>query len=78
MFSTEVQDLFLERAFTRISESEQHRGNAARLLKDAAENYPAWLDAVFSTALAVERALIGMGLSLPFGGSLIVVAARDE
>lgn len=41
-------------------------------------DYPRWLDVIFSTALAVERALISMGLSLPFGGSLIVVAARDE
>jgi len=39
--------------------------------------YPVWLDALFSTALAIERALIGAGISLPFGGSLIVVAVRD-
>jgi SAM-dependent methyltransferase len=41
-------------------------------------DYPKWLDALFSTALAVERAAIATGLSLPFGGSLLVVAARDE
>ena len=40
-------------------------------------DYPRWLDALFSTALAMERAAIAAGLSLPFGGSLIVVAARD-
>jgi SAM-dependent methyltransferase len=40
-------------------------------------DYPAWLDALFSAALTVERGLIALGLSLPFGGSLIVVAARD-
>lgn len=40
-------------------------------------DYPPWLDRFFSAALAVERALIGAGLSLPFGGSLIIVAARD-
>ncbi len=28
-------------------------------------------------ALAVERGLIALGISLPFGGSLIVVAVRD-
>jgi SAM-dependent methyltransferase len=39
-------------------------------------DYPGWLNALFSAALAVERAAIGMGLSLPFGGSLIVVAER--
>ena len=41
-------------------------------------DYPAWLDALFSAALAVERAAILAGLSLPFGGSLMIVAARDE
>jgi len=40
-------------------------------------DYPRWLDIIFSTALAIERAVISAGLSLPFGGSLIVVAARD-
>jgi len=40
-------------------------------------DYPAWLDGLFSAALAAERLAILRGLSLPFGGSLIVVAARD-
>ena len=40
-------------------------------------DYPRWLDALFSTALAIERAVIGAGLSLPFGGSLMIVAVRD-
>jgi len=39
-------------------------------------DYPAWLDALFSAALAIERAAIRAGLALPFGGSLIVVAVR--
>ena len=50
------------------------RGDAASDVHD----YPAWQDAVFSTALALERAAIGLGISLPFGGSLIVVAARND
>lgn len=40
-------------------------------------DYPRWLNAIFSFALAIERTVIGAGISLPFGGSLIVVAARD-
>ena len=32
---------------------------------------PRWLDALFSAALAVERAAIALGLGLPFGGSLL-------
>ena len=41
------------------------------------KDYPRWLDASFSSALAAERAVIAAGVSLPFGGSLLVVAARD-
>ncbi|MFO1161581.1 MAG: class I SAM-dependent methyltransferase [Reyranellaceae bacterium] len=53
-----------------------------RLLeRDDAESdvrdYPRWLDRLASAALAVERGVIGLGIGLPFGGSLIVVAARD-
>ena len=40
-------------------------------------DYPAWQDILFSAALAMERVAIGAGISLPFGGSLIIVAARD-
>ncbi len=39
--------------------------------------FPRWLDAPFSAALALERAAIATGLSLPFGGSLLIVAQRD-
>jgi cardiolipin synthase len=58
--SIEQQDPFLERAFARISESEQHPGNAVRLLKDAAENYPAWLDAIRTaeTSILFENYII--------------------
>jgi len=40
-------------------------------------DFPRWLDAIFSTALAVERAVIGAGIPLPFGGSLLIVAERN-
>ena len=40
-------------------------------------DYPRWLDALFSAALAIERAVVSAGISLPFGGSLLVVAVRD-
>jgi SAM-dependent methyltransferase len=40
-------------------------------------DYPHWLDRLFSAVLAFERFLIRRGLSLPFGGSLMIVAARD-
>jgi hypothetical protein len=40
-------------------------------------DFPRWLDSLFSMALTLERMAIGRGVSLPFGGSLILVAARD-
>jgi SAM-dependent methyltransferase len=49
------------------------RDDAASDVRD----FPRWLDALFSAALAVERAVISAGLRLPFGGSLLVVARRD-
>lgn len=49
------------------------RGDAESDVRD----YPRWLDTIFSTALAIERAVIGAGVSLPFGGSLLIVAVRD-
>jgi SAM-dependent methyltransferase len=40
--------------------------------------FPAWLDRLFSAVLACERFLIANGLSLPFGGSVMIVAARHD
>jgi len=42
----EPHDAILDRAFSRITGSEPVDGNRVRLLKDAGENYPAWLDAI--------------------------------
>ncbi len=42
---TEARDL-LDRAFARSSGAPLRAGNAVQLLRDAAENYPAWLDAI--------------------------------
>jgi cardiolipin synthase len=36
----------IDQAFTRASGAERIEGNRVRLLRDAAENYPAWLDAI--------------------------------
>jgi SAM-dependent methyltransferase len=40
-------------------------------------DYPRWLDGLCAAALAAERAVIGAGLDLPFGGSVMIVAARN-
>jgi SAM-dependent methyltransferase len=52
------------------------------LLNDASDhsdvrNFPRGLDMLFSAVLAFERRIITTGINLPFGGSLLVVAARD-
>ncbi|MDP1837942.1 MAG: class I SAM-dependent methyltransferase [Reyranella sp.] len=46
--------------------------------KSDVREYPSWQDAFFSAILAVERAIIATGVSLPFGGSLLVVAVRED
>ncbi len=51
------------------------RGDAAA--ESDVRDYPPWLDRLFSSALAAERLAIGAGVSLPFGGSFIVVAERN-
>jgi cardiolipin synthase A/B len=35
-----------EKAFSRVAETHLSTGNGVRLLRDAAENYPAWLEAI--------------------------------
>jgi SAM-dependent methyltransferase len=51
------------------------RGDSAA--ESDVRDYPSWLDRLFSMALAAERLAIGAGISLPFGGSFIVVAERN-
>ncbi|WP_114945992.1 phospholipase D-like domain-containing protein [Microvirga calopogonii] len=43
-----LDDLRLERAFSRIADSDLRQGNAIALLRDSRENYPAWLQAIRS------------------------------
>jgi SAM-dependent methyltransferase len=54
-----------------------HRLTESDEAESDVRDYPRWLDGLFAAALAVERAMIATGISLPFGGSLIIVAARD-
>jgi SAM-dependent methyltransferase len=39
---------------------------------------PAWIEAVGRTATGIERLLIRAGIALPFGGSVLAVAAKIE
>ena len=44
----------LEQAFSRASGTPLITGNRIRLLRDAAENYPAWLDAIANARQAIH------------------------
>jgi cardiolipin synthase len=39
-------DALASRSFCRVADARQFDGNAVRLLRDARQNYPAWLDAI--------------------------------
>ena len=41
------------------------------------QEYPPLLDRLFSAALALERRVIGAGLDLPFGASLMMIATKN-
>jgi cardiolipin synthase len=47
-------DTRLDRAFSRIADSDLRFGNAISLLRDARENYPAWLDAIRSARQVIH------------------------
>ena len=49
-----MDDALLDRAFARASGAPRRTGNVVRLLKDAAENYPAWLDAIAAARRTVH------------------------
>ena len=41
-------------------------------------DFPAWLDALFQGVLTIERLMIRIGFSLPYGGSILIVARRHD
>jgi len=43
-----------DQAFSRASGAPLREGNAVRILRDAAENYPAWLDAIHGARQAID------------------------
>src|SRR3989442_13455664 len=46
--------LLADQAFSRAAGAPLVHGNAVRLLRDARENYPAWLDAIGTAAASVH------------------------
>ena len=54
MATTDAALQLLDRAFARATGSPRIEGNAVRILRDAAENFPAWLEAI----AAAERTVL--------------------
>ena len=52
--SKKLARLAAEQLFTRVAGATPIDGNSLRLLRDAAENYPAWLDAIAAARLSVN------------------------
>ena len=42
------------------------------------QEMPAPINALFAAIIGLERRLIGWGVSLPFGGSILLVAQKGE
>jgi SAM-dependent methyltransferase len=38
--------------------------------------YPAWVEALFGSAMAIENRILRLGLALPFGGSVLAVGVK--
>ncbi|MEZ0172061.1 phosphatidylserine/phosphatidylglycerophosphate/cardiolipin synthase family protein [Microvirga sp. TS319] len=53
-YRTALDELRMERAFSRIADSDLRHGNAVRLLRNSKENYPAWLDAIGSAQAVIH------------------------
>ncbi|WP_445502456.1 phospholipase D-like domain-containing protein [Microvirga sp. G4-2] len=53
-YRTALDELRMERAFSRIADSDLRLGNDIRLLKNSRENYPAWLKAIRSAERVIH------------------------
>jgi cardiolipin synthase A/B len=53
-YRTALDELRMERAFSRIADSDLRQGNNIKLLKNSRENYPAWLEAIRSAECVIH------------------------
>lgn len=53
-YRTALDELRMERAFSRIADSDLRQGNDIKLLKNSRENYPAWLKAIRSAERVIH------------------------
>jgi SAM-dependent methyltransferase len=71
-----VFSLFPAMAASRILKKDQAPNQNNREKIDSEFNIPSWLNTLFRTLLKIDEWLIALGISLPFGGSLVAVAKK--
>jgi len=64
--------MLISRLFDRGSEQSQSDEQAL----EKRVKFPGFVNAIFDWFMRIDEALIGLGLSLPFGGTLVVVAKK--
>jgi SAM-dependent methyltransferase len=73
-----VFSLFPAMAASRFLKKEQAPNQNDRDKIDSEFNIPAWLNSIFRALLRIDEWLISLGISLPFGGSLVAVAKKKS
>lgn len=76
--SSFVFTLFPAMALSRLLKKEEAPDQANREKIDSEFNIPGWLNALFRNLLRVDEFFIRLGISLPFGGSLVAVAQKPH
>lgn len=71
-----VCSLFPAMALSRLLKKQEAPGQEEREKIDSEFNIPDWMNFLFRSILKLDEILIRMGLSLPFGGSLVAVAQK--
>lgn len=73
-----VCTLFPAMAASRMLKKDQTPQQNERDKIDSEFNIPNWLNTLFRAVLTIDEWLIQMGISLPFGGSLVAVAQKKN
>lgn len=71
-----VCSLFPAMALSRLLKKQEAPGQDEREKIDSEFNIPDWMNFLFRSILKFDEILIRMGISLPFGGSLVAVAQK--
>lgn len=73
-----VCSLFPAMALSRMFKKDEAPLQSEREKIDSEFNIPGWMNALFRGILKIDEFLIHLGISLPFGGSLVAVAQKKN